>query len=262
MLASDRKHKILELVEREGSLASAKVASALGVSLMTVRRDLEELEERGLLQRVHGGAQALGEHEAAYGLRRRREFEAKRRIGLFAANLIQDNETVYLDAGTTTMEVALGLRRRKLSGVFVVTHSVNIAAELSGLAGITVYQLGGEIYRQTYSAVGPRAISALNDFSFDRAFIGCQGFDLNAGITNSNLAEVDIKLAAIRCSRWACLVADATKNTHVSFARIAPLSAVQAILTDARLPEPDLAALLGAGLEVIIASERRTPNRA
>lgn len=253
MLARDRHRRILELLERDGSLTNTQLAEELDVSIMTVRRDLNELEHRGLMQRVHGGAQAIGEPDVGYSLRSRRDMGAKRAIGRTAAELVRDGETIYLDAGTTTIEIARCLHRREFRHLKVVTHAVNIATELSGHANITVIQVGGEIYRQTYAATGPLALETIKHFSFDRLFLAAQGFDLDGGLTNGNLTENEIKRAAMDNSRWIALVADASKWKATTFARIAPVARLNAIITDNRLPPEGREALERIGLEVIVA---------
>lgn len=260
MLASDRHRRILELLERNGSLGNTKLARDLRVSLMTVRRDLSELERRGLLTRVHGGVQKATTADIGYALRSRRAHAAKTRIGVRAAELIQDGETIYLDAGTTTVEIARALLRPNPSrptprGLRVVTHGVNIATELTGHSDISVIQVGGEIYRQTYAATGPLALETIARFSFDRMFLAAQGFDVEGGLSNGNLTENEVKQAAMRASRWIGLVADASKWTRTTFAKIATLDAIHAIITDNRLPESGRVALQKLGLEVIVAGE-------
>jgi DeoR/GlpR family transcriptional regulator of sugar metabolism len=253
MLAADRHRHILELLEREGSTSNAQLADDLEVSLMTVRRDLSDLEHRGLVQRVHGGVQRLGNADVIYSLRATRDLKAKRAIGLAAAALVRDDETIYLDAGTTTIEVARSLRRCKLRHIKVVTHAVNIATELAGQPQFTVIQVGGEIYRQTYAATGPLALEAIRRFSFDRLFLAAQGFTLEGGVSNGNLTENEIKQTAMQTARWVALVADASKYGQTMFSRIAALERIHALVTDNRLGADVIKALKRLRLEVILA---------
>lgn len=251
MTSHERLQRILELIGRQGSLTNAALARALEVSTMTVRRDLDILECQGYLRRVHGGARAVDELDVGYGLRQGRNVGAKRRIGARAAEFVQNGETIYLDAGTTTMEVARALKRRSLHGVRVVTHAVNIAAELSGSPGLGVLQVGGELFLQTYSATGPLALETIRRFSFDRLFLAAQGVDLAAGLTNSSLLEAEVKNAAIAASRWVCLVCDASKWGRVTFAPCGSLGDIDLFITDARLPPEARIKLVELGLEVI-----------
>ncbi|MCL6527858.1 MAG: DeoR/GlpR family DNA-binding transcription regulator [Thermaceae bacterium] len=251
MLPDDRLRRILELVNRHGTLSNVAIAQAVSVSTMTVRRDLSLLERQGRLRRVHGGAQAIDEQDVDYSLRRERNLGAKQRIGAKAAEWIQDGETVYLDAGTTTMEVARALKARRLRNVRVVTHAVNIATELSGTPGLGLLQVGGELFLHNYSATGPLALETLRRFSFDRLFLGAQGVDPSAGLTNSSLLEAEVKQAAIDASRWVCLVCDASKWGRVTFAPCGDLRDLDLFITDSRLPQEARAKLAELGLEVI-----------
>ena len=251
MLASDRHNRLLELILSHGTLKSSEIAQMMGVSTMTIRRDLDLLEEQGYVRRVHGGAQAVDERDVDYSLRRGRNAGAKQRIGTKAAEFVQNGETVYLDAGTTTMEVAKSLKNRRLSNVRVVTHAVNIAAELSGTPGLNVLQVGGELFLQNYSATGPLALETIRRFSFDRFFLGAQGVDPLAGLTNSSLLEAEVKNAAIAARRWVCLVCDASKWGRVTFAPCGTLDDLDLFITDSRLPKEAVARLQELGLEVI-----------
>jgi DeoR/GlpR family transcriptional regulator of sugar metabolism len=252
MLAGERRQLIVDALRRDGSVSSALLARSLRVSEMTVRRDLDQLAREGNLVRVHGGAHLAGAgRDTGFSDRRHREHEAKVAIAAAASRLVRDGESVYLDAGTTTTELAMALRTRPLQQVQVVTHAVNIAAALSGLPQFTVVQIGGEIYQRTFSAVGDSAVEAIRRLSIDRLFLACQGFDLH-GVGNPLLAEVAVKAAAIRAARWVCLVADASKWGHASFARVADLEQVHCIVTDSRLPPEARQELQTKGVEVVI----------
>jgi len=253
LLALERSQQILSLLEQHGALSNAALARTLGVSTMTVRRDVLDLEHRGLLRRVHGGVEHATLPDAGFSLRSRQQRGAKRAIGQAAAALVQDGETVYLDAGSTALELALSLRSRPLERVRIVTHAINIAHEFAGLKGFSLIQVGGEIFGQTFAATGPLALETLISLRFDRLFLGAQGFGMEEGISDSNLLEVEVKKAAIRQAREVILLADASKWRRVSFARVAPLSAVSMLITDAGFPLEDRAALGNLPLEVVYA---------
>lgn len=250
MLVDLRRRHIYERIVELGWLSSAQAAKEFHVSPLTIRRDLEVLEQQGLVQRVRGGAQVAGTPDVAYARRAARERDAKRRIGEFAADLVQDGETVYLDAGTTTLEIARALKTRARRDVRVVTHAVNLAAELVALPHLKVFSIGGEIFEETYAATGAAAVDMVGRYRYDRLFLACMGFDAQAGITNVRVPEVEIKAAALANARWTALVADASKWGVHTFARIAPLDRVQAVVTDDRLPDRAVETLRHLGLEV------------
>ncbi len=251
LLALERSQRILSLLEQHGTLSNATLARTLGVSNMTVRRDVLDLEHRGLLRRIHGGVEHASSPDAGFSLRSRQQRGAKRAIGQTAAALVRDGETVYLDAGSTALELARSLRGRKLERVRIVTHAINIAHEFAGLKGFSLVQVGGEIFGQTFAATGPLALETLSHLRFDRLFLGAQGFSVNEGLTDSNLLEVEVKKAAIRQAREVIVLADSSKWRRVSFARVAPLSAVSTLITDGGFPLEDRTTLSEAGLKVL-----------
>ena len=264
MVSEARRKRILERLEQTGSLLSAHAATEFGVSMLTIRRDLDLLASQGLIQRVHGGAPArpreasrdTGSLEVRYTQRQSHEAEVKRRIGQRAAELVQDFETVYLDAGTTTLEVARALKLRSLTRIQVVTHAVNLAAELVGVAHIRVFCIGGEIFEESYATTGQVAVELVKRFSYDRCFIAGMGVDLASGITNGRVPEVEVKAAAMARAHWTYLVADASKWGVRTFAPIAPLSSVQAFVTDDRLPDSDAQAIRQLGISLHCVSHR------
>lgn len=254
MLVAQRHRLILESIAKRGTIETGSLARTLNVSEMTVRRDLTELDRQGLLMRVRGGAQTLRDADVGYPHRVRRHPAEKRRLGAAAAALINSHDTVFLDAGTTTVELARALRRRsELRRVNVVTHAVNVASELAGNENIVVVQVGGEIYRETYSCTGHMALDAIEKFSFDRMFLATQGVHAVEGLTNSNLLEVQVKVTAMGRSRWTCLVADASKWESRSMYRIAGLDDLDAWVSDSRLDEKARTAARERGAEVVIA---------
>ena len=251
MLIHTRHQRILALLQSAESVSNKQIADALNVSVMTVRRDLETLEGQGLVMRVYGGACARVKPEVSYATRLEQRLEEKRSIGRIAASLVRDGESIYLDAGSTTMEIARSLRETKLNNLRIVTHAVNIAAELSGLPNIQVVQIGGEIYRESFSATGSIAVQTINQFRFNRCFLAAQGISPSAGITDWSLAEVEVKRAAIANSSWNCLVADSSKWGHELMAQTCPLSGVSAIITDTKLPAGARLELSKLGIEMI-----------
>lgn len=239
MLPVDRLQHIIALIERNGSQTNAELAETLNVSLMTVRRDIIELEHRGLLRRVHGGVQSAASPDRGFSLRSRQQRSAKQAIGASAAALVEEFQTIYLDAGSTAMELALSLRQRSVKGVRVVTHAINIASELAGLSHISLVQIGGEVFGQTFAATGPFAVTCIRALSFDQCFVSAQGFDLQAGLTDSNLLEVEVKQAVLERAKRAVLIADSSKWGVTSFAKVAPLGVVAQIITDAGISATD-----------------------
>ncbi len=240
MIPVNRLQKILEYLEHDGTISNQQMATSLKVSLMTVRRDLVTLEQQGLLRRVHGGAEISTNPDRGFSLRSRQQHTAKRNIGQAAALLIKDHETIYLDAGSTAFEMARALKQHtSLRGARVITHAVNIATELAGLAHISVIQIAGEIFSKTYAATGALALSSLKHLSFDKFFLATQGFDLTLGLTDSNLQEIEVKKAVIEAAREVVLIADSSKWRQASFAQVGTLKILSKIVTDSGFPLED-----------------------
>ena len=250
VIPTDRLEQILRMTESHGTVTNAAIAEHLGVSLMTVRRDIIELEHRGLLRRVHGGVQSASSPDRGFSLRSRQQRSAKHAIGAAAALLVEDFQTIYLDAGSTAMELTLSLRQRSVKGVRVVTHAINIASELAGLSHISLVQIGGEVFGQTFAATGPLAVTCIRALSFDQFFMSTQGFDLHAGLTDSNLLEVEVKRAVLERAKRVVLIADSSKWGVRSFANVAPLGVVAQIITDARISAADQETLSEASFTV------------
>ncbi|HRN19633.1 MAG: DeoR/GlpR family DNA-binding transcription regulator [Trueperaceae bacterium] len=255
-LTVDREQHLLALLQDNGNVSTSQVASELGVSEMTIRRDLTRLEHKGMVRRVHGGAVLASDNDPGYWLRHKRYRVEKEAIGRAAAAMVESGQTIFLDTGTTAMEVARNLIRRSLQGPFtarVVTHAVNIAAEMVAHANLNVYQIGGPTDATIFGATGLAAVKQIEELNFDIFFMGVSGVDLEAGLTNSNPVGVETKRAALGRAREVFAIADSSKWGHVSFTTIAPLSAVGHLITDASIPRNATEIAARAGVEVIVA---------
>lgn len=229
------------------------LSKALGVSPATVRRDLTELEKRGLIRRTHGGALPLSgtSFEPTVGQKSTEQVEEKRRIGKVAASLVRDGETIILDAGTTTLEIARALSGRR--DLTVVTNSLSIAAELANLEGVHVILTGGDLRKNTMALVGPAAEGFLRTITADRVFLGINGISPERGLTTPNLLEAATKRAMVRAASEVVVVADHSKLGRVTFAHVADLHHIDRLVCDE--PAGELAAeqrTLAAQLKVPI----------
>lgn len=241
-----RHDEILSLVEQHGELSVSQLSKILGVSEVTVRSDLNTLVPTGQIRRVRGGVQRPLKLNRETPLEQTslRHTAAKRRIGQAAANLIQDGETVFLDVGSTTTEVARAIRPT-LQGVTIITNGLNIAVELERLPNVQVIVTGGTLRRLQHSLVNPYGMALLGQIHADRLILGCNGVDVQHGITNSNHEEAEIKRIMAERAGEIVVVADHSKIGQVSRAHIAPLSAVSILITDAQgLLPADLSAAL------------------
>jgi DeoR/GlpR family transcriptional regulator of sugar metabolism len=255
MLAERRRQKILELLHESpnGAISVPELEVSLGVSGMTVRRDLEHMEKMELLRRVHGGAVSrIDGLTAAPFTERRKEFNrAKAQIGTLAAQLVRDGDQIILDAGTTTLHIA-----RRLAGkrdLTVVTNSISICGLLSRMSLGRVIVLGGEVRLEEECVIGAAAARQAGQYSVDKAFISAAGFSLEHGASDVFFAEVEVKQAMLKAAREAILVVDSTKWQSDRLIQIATLGRFQKIISDDGLPATAVAALRAAGIEVITA---------
>jgi DeoR/GlpR family transcriptional regulator of sugar metabolism len=240
----------LTVLAEHGRLEVGDLARRLEVSDMTVRRDLEELERQGLLRRVHGGAvpAVSRSYEPPFAVRSQRADGAKRSIAAETVKLFEDGDTVLLDVGTTTLEVARALQGR--TNLTVLTPSLPVANLLADEAGIRLICLGGVVRPGERSLVGALAIHALRQFYVDVCVLGVGGLDAEAGLTEFNLEDAEVKRAALERSRQLIVTADASKLGTVAFAAVAPASRIDVLVTDAPTTHQQLAFFRELDIEV------------
>jgi DeoR family transcriptional regulator of aga operon len=252
MLVEERRLLILNRLKERGRVKVGELSAEFGISEVTIRNDLKELDQRGLLKRSHGGAISAPNPILESNLRERLEkfADQKRRIGLAAASMVHDGETIILDSGTTTQEIAKNLRSK--SGLQIITNGVNVAMELLGVRGIQLVVVGGTLRDDSLSLVGHFAESMLEQFSADKLFLGAVACDLHFGICTPNMAEGRVNQAMVRIAREKILVADSSKFLRRSLCRIVMLSEMDKIITDTGLPEHVQQEIRSLGPELIL----------
>ncbi|WP_030245825.1 DeoR/GlpR family DNA-binding transcription regulator [Streptomyces sp. NRRL S-350] len=250
MLKADRTARILAHLTEAGSADVHELAGLLAVSSATVRRDLQELHDQGLLHRTRGGA-VTGAVNLELPLRHKhgtRQAE-KRRIALAADRLVPDGSVVGLTGGTTTSELARVLADR--GGITIVTNAVNIAADLIVRPDIRLVVVGGIARTTSYELVGPAADRMLAQYHLDIAFIGVDGLTPQEGCTTHDEMEAQTDRAFLRSSARSVVLADSSKIGRVTFARICPLSEVHDLVTDAGATEAEDEAIAACGVGVL-----------
>jgi DeoR/GlpR family transcriptional regulator of sugar metabolism len=245
MLARHRQSLILRTVRSDGSARVSDLTQQLGVSDMTIRRDLEVLARTGLIEKVHGGAVLPGapsSHEPGFEAKSGRELPEKGMIARAAARLVTPRAAVALSAGTTTY--ALAQQLVDVPGLTVVTNSVRVASLFEdakagepGVAGTTSVVLTGGLRTPSEALVGPIADLAIRSLHFDLLFLGCHGVDPDAGLTTPNLAESETNRAFVRSARRVVVVADHTKWGIVGLSSFADLDEVDTLVTDEHFPD-------------------------
>lgn len=237
MLAEERRQAVADVVLRRGAVRLAELAADLGVSEMTVRRDVAELAGRGVLERVHGGAMAPrpgSTEEPGFAAKSGLRVAAKTAVAREAVRLVEPGTSVAVSAGTTT-HLAAGLLR-DVPGLTVVTNSLPVADLLSAAGdGAEVLLVGG---RRTPSRalVGPLAVRALEGLHVDLLLLGAHGVDPERGLTTPTLEEADTDRALARAARRVAVLADSSKWRVVGLATALPLGDVDVLVTDDELP--------------------------
>lgn len=237
MLARQRQATILEYVRTHGGARVSDLTQLLGVSDMTVRRDLDVLSGRGLVDKVHGGATAVGMpsvEEPAFEAKAVREHEEKALIAREAAKLVRPGSAIALSAGTTTW--ALSQHLVDIPGLTIVTNSMRVASELHEAPGTRTLILTGGIRTPSDAMVGPVADMVIRSLHFDQLFLGCHGMDETAGLSTPNLAEAQTNRELIRNARSVVVTADHTKWGTTGLSSFADLDQVDVLVTDDQMP--------------------------
>jgi len=253
LLAEPRRRKILEWLQEEGSARVRDLSAAFEVSEATIRQDLERLEADGYVSREHGGAylKTLPRQVETLSLQHLENMDKKRKIGVRAAALVGDGETIILDAGSTTTEVAHGLQQRQ--DLTVITNALNIALILGAVPGFAVHMPGGQFKAPTLSLSGDKSVEYFRDILAGKLFLATAGVSLEAGLTYPSFADLQLKQAMIKAAQRVYLVADSTKINRTSFTRLGTLDVIHAFITDDGIRDEDAREFERRGIELIVA---------
>jgi len=251
MLIDERRQHVLAKIQNEGRVLVSELSESLGISRITIRKDQDYLESKGLVLRTHGGAlapQGDALFDPSLQEKEHKQLKEKQRIAESAAALVKEGMCILLDSGTTT--TALARKLRSLSRLTVITNAVNIAAELAG-TDFEIILTGGTLRKNSFSLVGPLAEDVLGQVHADILFLGVDGFDADAGLTTPNLMEARVNRAMMNAATRIVAVCDSTKFRRRSLALIAPLKAIHTVITDDKLSDADAEMLTSLGIEVI-----------
>ena len=249
MLPIQRRQAILAEVRQANAVSAEELARRFGVSLETIRRDLRGLRDRGLLERVYGGALSVRSSEGDFATRSTLHAVRKRAIAQLAAALVEPEDTIVIDIGTTALEVA-----RALPEAFrgrVLTNSVPAAMTLAGRPEIELLLCGGQVRPGDAACFGAQAEAFFADFYADKAFLGSGGVHAQAGLTDYHPPEVATRRTIIGHAAASYVLADSSKLGAIAVHRVCPLSRVTAVLTDSEAGAEALGALTAAGCTVL-----------
>lgn len=257
LLVEERRRRILDRLEKQETVTVEDLARSFNVSAVTIRGDLEALSEAGMLVRSHGGAlrRMEGYPDVPVKVKETLNHPQKVRIAERAVKMIRENETVVLDSGTTTLEIARQIRRLAagLKGLTVITNALNIALELSAATSVRVIMLGGILRSMSQSLVGPHAEQALKGLQADRAFIGVDGLDLDVGLMTPDVLEAQLTAMMLQIAKEVVIVADSSKFGRRSLSVISRLEPGHKVISDDGVPDEVRAALKARKVELIVA---------
>lgn len=232
MLGVERRSRILTLLNEKGSILVSEMAENFNVTEETIRRDLKYLESKGVLVRTHGGAVLSDDSriEAPLEIRTGINTAGKDAIGKRAAQMIEDNDTIFLDASTSALHVARHIKDKK--GLTVITNAERIIMELSGADDITLICCGGKLRHKSLSYVGRHTENAIRNYYADKMFFSCKGFSPKRGLTDSSEEESEVRKAMMQCSEKIIFLCDHSKYDRTGFVQTASIDDIDFIIVD------------------------------
>jgi DeoR/GlpR family transcriptional regulator of sugar metabolism len=253
MLPNQRRDKILELLKEDGSAKVINLAKLFKVTEVTIRQDLEKMERDGLLVREHGGAylKNIEDQVRSFSLSHQDNLDKKERIAAKCLEFIESGDSIILDSGSTTTEIAKKLKGFK--NLTVITNALNIAMLLGTEPGIELIVTGGEFKPPTLSLTGQKAADFFNGINVQKLFLATAGFSLKAGLTYPSISDIVVKKAMIEAAETTYLVADSTKIGKSSFASLGALSLINYVITDSHISERDKQIFKDNEIELILA---------
>ncbi len=254
LLGEERKRKIVQLVESEGRVTVSDLVKRFGLSEVTVRSDLEALATAGALVRVHGGAVRPEDptHDHPLNFKETQHHAEKVRIGRAAAALVRPGQTIILDSGTSTIEIARQIKGQNTNPLAVITNALPIALELCSMPQTTVIMLGGILRPLSYSLVGPQAEHEMSRLNADHAFLGVAGIDPEMGLSTPDILEAHLNAVMIRVAQEVTVVTDSSKFRQRTLSVISKMDSIHRVITDDQVDHAIVASLRNRGVEVVV----------
>jgi len=250
-----RRSKILEELEVKGQVLVRELSKMFKISEVTIRNDLAHLEKQNMLIRARGGAIKIKFHlmgvDPSISDKQKEFLKEKQLITKEAIKLIEDGDTIVLDSGTTTTEIAKNLEQFK--NLTIITNALNIASILSEYEGFNIFMPGGNLRKKSLSLVGVLADENFEKFYCDKLFLGADGFDTSHGLSTPNSEEAHLNQIMIKIAKKVIVVADSRKFERRRFAFIGPISVVDVVITDSGIKDEDKNRLEKGGVQVIVA---------
>lgn len=238
MLTVEKRNIILSMLKTKSVVTVKELSRELDTSEVTIRKILNEMDDQGLLKRTRGGAVNITTvHEFEEKEKERRNRAEKAAIAKRAYDYIRESDSVFIDAGSTTLELVRMIKKGSKRGIVVVTNALNIAYELLDSKDIEILFIGGQVRHRIMSCVGGLAENAIGSLCIDKAFLGCNSVTVETGITTPNLNEAQVKQTVLHVSRETILISDSSKFGRTSMARICPLTSLSRVITDSHLDQ-------------------------
>ena len=256
MLSIAERHKyILDKLNKYGFVRITDVANELGVTKVTIRKDVKILESKGLLYKVHGSARPANPHVADLDVHVKDNInrDAKRLIAQRAVELLDDNDSIIIASGSTIYSFAEEIKMRQWHHLNIVTPFLRLGVLLNEAENVNVVQLGGTVHKKSLSVLGEEASRSLDDCICSKLFFGVDGIDLEHGITTSTIEEAKLTQVMMRSASKIIILADSSKFGQRGFGRICSLEEIDVIVTDSRISEQAVAMAEEAGVDLVIA---------
>lgn len=252
IFVEERRDQILATIQKKNRVSVVELSKEFNLGEVTIRRDLSELEGRGLIRRTHGGAILAdnGLEEPPLKEREQRNRNQKERIAQFIAQIIRNGESIMIDGGSTTLQIAKHLRSK--TDLLIVTNSMSLADEFMNSNDSKVIVTGGELRRSTGTMVGPIAERTMRLFRADRVILGMSSMLPDEGFFTVNPSEAELKRTMMSCGKEIIIVMDSSKINKVTFSFVSDFSQVDKFITDDGITKDVIQKLDQAGVEVIV----------
>lgn len=249
---AERHKKILEYLNKDGFVTVENLSKSLDVTSVTIRKDLRHLENKGLVYRTHGSASPASPHISERNVQEKEKIniDEKKRIGVAAAKLIEENDSIIINSGSTICEFAKNIVSK--SSLTIVTSSVTATLILSEINKINLLLLGGNFRKSSMSVIGNYSMSFLSNITCSKCFIGVDGIDLDSGVTTSNIEEAELNKLMMSVSLRTIVLCDSSKFRKKGFAKICSIDNVDIIITDSGISDSMKNLIKEKGIELII----------
>jgi DeoR family transcriptional regulator, aga operon transcriptional repressor len=247
----ERRDSIIQLIQQNGKVRVDDLSEKFDVSSVTIRNDLDFLEKKGICHRTHGGALIRKNvyEDPTLEEKQKRSKKEKENIGGKALEFINSGDSILLDSGTTTMEIAFRLNSKK--NLTVMTNALNIAIKLLSFEDIKVMLTGGTLRKESYSLVGPEAEASIKNYYFDKLFLGVDGLDIELGLTTPHPMEAQLNRIMVSRAHQVIAVSDSSKFGRRSFSQICSIDAINTLITDTNISPEFEKELLKRNVEVV-----------